>query len=59
MLSYQFRFAFIPTVTDRNEPFPTDVLESELSMIYPQRRKLYDSPLDTISTCNICTFAVM
>ncbi len=36
MFSYQFLLRFISTVNNRNEQFPTDVFEPELSMIYSQ-----------------------
>ncbi len=36
MFSYQFPFPFPSTVDYRNERFPTDVIEPELSTIHPE-----------------------
>ncbi len=36
MFFYQFIFLFISTINDKNEPFPTDLLEPDLSLILPK-----------------------
>ena len=36
MFSCQFAFSFISTANDRNQPFPANVFETELSVICPQ-----------------------
>ncbi len=44
MFSNQFSLAFIYTVDAREEQFPMDILEPELSMIYPQFWTFYIFP---------------
>ncbi len=59
MFSYQFLFPSNETVKDRLETFPTDAPEPEISMIYPKSGTFYDSILDTIPTCIICTLTAV
>ncbi len=49
MLFHKFLFPFISTINDRNEPFPTDILEPAPPNIYPKSGTFYDFTIDTIS----------
>ena len=58
-LSYQYPLAFISTINDGSEPFPTNVPEPELPKIHPKSWKFYDFTVDAISACTICTLQLL
>ncbi len=58
MISYLFLLSFTPTINDKNEQFPADVLKPELTKILRKSGTFYDFSMDTISTCTIGTLTV-